>query len=244
MSDRRFDIEGASLGYPTEFRDGCSAAGMFLVRAGVANRLIADSGFRVAEVLPGRALLVLTGVHYENTDCGSYEETAFAFFVQPVGAKRRVPYLGTLLDIARGGRAPTYTWKLQVNTRLSQYAGIRMWGFPKTLERIDYERSDGQAGFTLRMNDQLVFRYTLRAEGDETLPAVASPVYSLFEGAPVISQLTQTYRDVGHQLRGGELELGGHPLAEELRALGLGRRPLLASWMGHLHFSMSAPRKL
>jgi hypothetical protein len=33
-------------------------------------------------------------------------------------------------------------------------------------------------------------------------------------------------------------------VANELRRLGLPRRPLLATWNGHLDFSMSAPEKL
>jgi hypothetical protein len=105
---RRFEIEGVSLGYPTEFRDGASAAGMFLVRAHVANGLLAESGFRVAELLPGRGLMALTGVHYTDTDCGTYEETAFAFFVEPLEGRRGLPWLGAWIDIMRGGRVPTY----------------------------------------------------------------------------------------------------------------------------------------
>jgi hypothetical protein len=42
---------------------------------------------------------------------------------------------------------------------------------------------------------------------------------------------------------GGRVELGGHPLSNQLRALGLPRRPLLGTWSGHLAFSMSAPIK-
>jgi hypothetical protein len=241
---RRFEIEGVSLGYPTEFRDGASAAGMFLVRAHVANGLLAESGFRVAELLPGRGLMALTGVHYTDTDCGTYEETAFAFFVEPLEGRRGLPWLGAWIDIMRGGRVPTYTWKLQVTTTLSQQCGIQMWGFPKTIEQIEYERDGDTASFTLRMDGRLVFRYSLTAQGGQDMPPVASPVYSNFEGAPALSHLTQHYRDASHRFRGGELELGDHPLADQLRELGVSRRPLLASWMGRLHFSMSAPHKI
>jgi hypothetical protein len=243
-ASRKFEIEGVELGYPTEFRDGASAAGMFLVRSAVANELISESGFRVADVLPGRGLMALTGVHYEDTDCGTYEETAFAFFVEPLDGRRGLPWIGPWMNILRGGRAPTFTWKLQVNTTLSQQCGIQMWGFPKTVDQIDYERSEDTARFTLSMNDQLVFRFTVRPGPGRDMPTVASQVYSIFEGAPVLSHLTQRYRDASHRPRGGELELGDHPLANELRALGLSARPLLASFMGHLHFSMSAPEKL
>jgi hypothetical protein len=62
---RRFVIEGETISYPTEFRDGSSAAGLFLVDSAQANEFIADSGFRIAEVAPGRGVLAITGVHLE-----------------------------------------------------------------------------------------------------------------------------------------------------------------------------------
>ena len=89
--DRTFEIEGERLAYPTEFRDGCSAAGLFLVKSKVANAYIADSGFELAEVAPGRGIFVLTGVRYTDSDCGKYDETAMAFFVKRAGQASRKP---------------------------------------------------------------------------------------------------------------------------------------------------------
>jgi hypothetical protein len=241
-SSRRFELEGRSLGYPTEFRDGSSIGGLFAVRSRVANELIADSGFRVAEIAPGRAVLALTGVQYTDTDCGAYEESAQAFFVRKVG-QAHIPYWSTWRDILQGQIA-SHTWKLQVNTPLSRDCGIQMWGFPKTLDKIDFERTQGRAEFRLRMQGQEVLRYSVPATGTQTPAPIASPVYSIFEGAPHVAILTQRYRETGYHPGGGRLELGSHPLSEELRALGLPRRPLLATWNGHLSFSMSAPSKL
>ena len=241
-SSRRFEIEGRELGYPTQFRDGSSLTGLFAVKSRVANELIADSGFRVAEIAPGRAILALTGVQYTDTDCGAYEESAQAFFVRKVG-QTHLPWWSTWRDILRA-RVASFTWKLQVNTTLSRDCGIRMWGFPKTLDDIDFERSNGRAEFRLRMQGQEALRYSVAANGTRTPAPVASPVYSIFEGSPHVGILTQRYRDTGYQPGGGRLELGNHPLSEQLRALGLPRRPLLATWNGQLAFSMSAPAKL
>jgi hypothetical protein len=241
--DRTFDIEGQRLAYPTEFRDGCSAAGLFLVKSKVANEYIADSGFELAEVAPGRGILILTGVRYTDTDCGEYDETAMAFFVRRAGHKSRLPYASTWIDIMRGNTA-SFTWNLQVTTPLSRDAGILMWGFPKTIEDISYEQAGDRAGFNLCMDGQQVFNYSVRANGSTKPPPVTSAVYSIWEGAPHVSYLTQAYRDARYRPGGGRLRLGSHPLADKLRALGLPRRPLLATWAGHLSFSMSAPEKL
>jgi hypothetical protein len=119
-----------------------------------------------------------------------------------------------------------------------------MWGFPKTIEEIDYARSGDDATFRLRRDGQEVLRYSVGAKGTQQPAPVASPVYSVFEGAQQVSYLSQEYRDVGYRPGGGRLQLGGHALAQQLRTLGLPRRPLIAGWMGHLSFSMSAPQTL
>jgi hypothetical protein len=75
-ANRRFKIEGENLGYPTRFRDGRSAQGLFIVDAGVANELIADSGFAAAQIAAGRTVLSLNCVQYIDTDCGGYLETS------------------------------------------------------------------------------------------------------------------------------------------------------------------------
>lgn len=240
---RVFELEGERLVYPTEFRDGCSAAGLFVVKSAVANGYIAESGFKLAEIAPGRGIMVLTGVKYLDSDCGAYLETAIAFFVRPYDRKPRVPYASTWLDIVRG-KAPTFTWNLQVTTPLSRDAGIFMWGFPKTIADIRFENEAGQAAFELRMDDQRVYEYSVKASGSVNPSPVTSSVYSIWEGAPHVSYLTQTYEGAGYRPRGGELRLGDHPLVDRLRALGIRKRPLLATWAANLAFEMSAPESL
>lgn len=237
------DIAGQTLTYPSQFRDGSSATGLFLVDSARADEAIADSGFRIAEVAPGRGLLAITGVHYTDTDCGTYDETAQAFFVVPVGSRRRVPYLSTWVEILRG-RGASFTWKLQVTTELSRDAGLQMWGFPTTIADIAVERHSPTVAFRVRMDGQDVFSYRGRARGRRAPAPVTSAVYSILDGKPHVSHLTQRCRDTGYRFLAGELGLGEHRMADELRALGVGKRALLTSWNGRLAFSMSAPTAL
>jgi hypothetical protein len=241
---RRFDIEGRSLAYPALFPDASSAVGLFMVPASGAQVLIRDSGFEVAQLLPGRAAFSLSCVHYRESDCGTYNEISLAFFVKKKHGKTGgIPYLGTWLDIVRDD-AVTCIWKLPVTTRLANDAGILMWGFPKTIEEIDFGISGGRAVFALRMDGQEVLEYSVRASGKRQQPRGASAVYSNFEGAPHVTYLEHEFRDVGVSLGGGRLRLGSHPIAEQLRGLGLPRRPFVASWVGRLSFVVGAPEKL
>jgi hypothetical protein len=240
---RTFEIEGRTLGYPSFYRDGSSALGLFVVPSRSANSLIAESGFEVAEVAPARAIFSLACVHYTDSDCGVYEEISMGFFVKKHGQPRGLPYLKTWRDIVRS-EAASYTWRLPVTTRLARDAGIRMWGFPKTLEAIEFDRSGGRATFTLREGENEVLRYSVNAKGRRHQRPTATPAYSIFEGTPHVSRLTQEFRDVGVRFGAGQLCLGDHPITEELRSLGLPRRPLVSAWMGRLAFEMSAPEKL
>lgn len=241
---RRFEIEGKTLGFPSLYQDGSSAVSLFMVSAHAAQELIHDSGFEVAELVPGRAGFSLSCVHYRESDCGVYNEISLAFFVKPRhGRPSGIPYLGTLLDIVRDDAA-TFVWKLPVTTRLANDAGVLMWGFPKTIEEIDFELVDGRAVFTLRMDGREVFEYSVAASGKRRQPRGASVVYTNYEGAPHFTSLGHDCRAVGVSLGGGRLRLGDHPIADDLRGLGLGRRPLVATWLGRLSFSVGPPAKL
>ncbi len=118
-----------------------------------------------------------------------------------------------------------------------------MWGFPKTVEEIEYERSEERARFSLRMDGHDVLSYGVRPHGKQRR-RVEAPVYSVFEGAPHVSILSQEYEEVGFRFGSGKLTLGDHSLADQLRSLGLPRRPLASTWMGRFQFEMGAPQKL
>ncbi len=239
---RRFTIEGESLAYPTEFRDGCSSVGLFAVPDSVANRLIEDTGFELALIAPGKALLNLICVHYTDSDCGVYNEIALAFLVKKNSTSWRLPYLSTWRDLLQG-QVASYTWRLPVTSTLARDAGILMWGFPKHIADIRFERIEGDARFSWYEQGSLVLSYSVPAQGKREPATISPPVYSLIEGKAHVSYLTQTYRDVGYN-RAGVLKLGAHQFAKDLRNLGLPKKPLIASWNGHLAFKMSAPELL
>ena len=69
-------------------------------------------------------------------------------------------------------------------------------------------------------------------------------MYSILGGRPHVGYLTQRYTGVGYHLRGGSIDLSRTRSPDELRSLGLPRRPLVSVWNGHLSFEMSTPRPI
>jgi hypothetical protein len=249
-SSQRFSIEGRELGYPTSFRDGSAMTAMFSVPIAAATTLVADTGFTPAQILPRRAVVSLNCVHYIDTDCGTYEEVALAVLVNdpsnvtaPSGLASRIPGVRTWRSLI-AGTVGAHSWRLGVSTTLSRDCGLQMWGFPKVVGDVTFTRTGERAEMSWVQDGELVLRYRAPATGSRTPKEISPSVYSIHEGVPQIGYLTQRYTGVGYHLKGAELVLGPHLFADELRALGLPRRPLLSVWNEHLEFEMSAPRPI
>ncbi|MCG8588292.1 MAG: acetoacetate decarboxylase family protein, partial [Proteobacteria bacterium] len=188
--------------------------------------------------------LSLAAIDYRDNDLGDYNEVSIAFFVRPRGDRPAIPYLGNLLDLFRG-RLGTFIYRLPVNQSFTRDAGEGIWGFPKTVEQIDMEKTATSCTCRLVMDGQHVLTVTLPRGGERTMSGSSLCTYTLIDGAPHRTRFTQGGTGTGFGRGSGvALELGGHPLAEELRSLGLPKRPFMTVWTEHMHGRFDAPEKL
>ena len=125
-------------------------------------------------------------------------------------------------------------------------AGATIWGFPKTVERIDFDYSqEGRFRGTLEMDGEKVFEIEMPRGGDKERPASPSIGYSYIEGVPHVTSFTQAATQMG--AGGGrdvEITLGSHPIADDLRSLGLPKKPLMTTWIGKMVMRFDPPEKL
>jgi hypothetical protein len=238
-----YTIQGRTVGLPVRVRDASSGTATYLVPSAAARRLLPGDALDVVELLPGRALLSVGAIDYRQNDLGDYNEIAIALFVRERLARPRVPYLGTLLDLARQ-RIATYIHRLPVNQGFTREAGCRIWGFPKTLDEIEIETPPGRFLCTWVKDGRHVFTFSVPRGGARSLPEMPLTTYSFIEGVAHRTRFTTAADGVGVRLGGAELRLGDHPIADELRALGLPRRALMTTWMEHMRASFEAPEKL
>lgn len=217
MTASQHTIAGTVLTMPIQIRTANLHSAIFSVPAKPAQRLIDYSGLTVFPHLPGRALLVQMLVHYLDGDLGSYHEYGTAIMVRPPG------------NTARSGRPAAFIHHLPVDQPFTLEAGRTIWGFPKIMADFDVRQSQqtGKVGFEVRADGQLIagieFSPGLR------LPARGSQVlktYSHRDG--VTREIPWQMRISGLRARpgGARLQLGDHPYAKELAALGLPKRAL------------------
>jgi hypothetical protein len=236
-------IQGREVTLPCVVRDASSGAATFLVSAREARAMLPDDAFEPVEYLPGRALLSLAVIDYRDNDLGDYNEVSIAFSVRERGAPRGVPWLGSWLDLLRG-RLRTYIHWLPVDQAFTREAGETIWGFPKTVEKIDFDYAADRAACRLEAGGRHVLTFSLPRGGARTLPDSEMVTYTHIHGVPHRTRFVSGATGFGVRLGGATLALGDHPYADRLRALGLPRRPLMCTWMEHMHGRFEAAEKL
>jgi len=226
-------VQGRTVVIPSLVRDASSGVAIFMVPHAAAQRLVDHDALEVVEMAPGEAQLILGFVDYRDNDLGDYNEVMIVFMVRPRGT-----------SLGEG----TYIYKLPVNQAFTCEAGSKIWGFPKTVDEIDIQYQDSGATCTLTMGGQPVF--TLRvprvAMRGEAQPDMEMVTYTYKDGAPYAVPFTSgghgTSMSMGND--GVELALGTHPIALELRALGLPKAAVMSTWTEHMSGSFGAPQPI
>ena len=233
MSTDRFEIQGQTVTLPCIVRDAGSGNAIFTVPSEGVQRLIPGDAFEVVEAAPGHTQLILAIIDYRDNDLGDYNEVGIIFTVRPRGAGDDV--------------SGTFIYKLPVDQSFTCEAGCTIWGFPKSVEKIDYDYAGDSATCRLEMDGKHVFTLTIpRGEGVGS-EELETQTYTYIGGVAHETPFKTGGR--GMSLNpGGQgvvLELGDHSIAEELRGLGLeGASPVLSTFTENMSGSFGTPRKL
>jgi hypothetical protein len=236
-------IQGREVRLPVVVRRASSGSATFLVSAEAARRLIPGGGLEVAQVLPGRALLSIAVIDYADNDLGDYNEVSIALFVRPSGERPALPYLGDAIAMARG-QLGTYIVHLPVDQEFTCEAGRTIWGFPKTVQKIDIDYSPQRVTCKLVYDGVHALTLSLPRGGSRALPESDLATFTFIEGILHRTAFRSGADGFSAQLGGAELTLGGGPLAAELRSLGLPRKALLTTWMERMSGRFEAAEKL
>lgn len=220
------DVQGQRVGLPVEVRTARSAAATFVVRHGAACRLMAGTGLEPKRLPGGGALCIIALVQYVDNDLGPYNEVAFSL---AVGATGDVP-------------AGAYIHQLPVDGEFTRAAGREIWGFPKWLAEIDLTIDDRRAHGRLSIDGEVIVDLTIAAR---PLPLPSRPLemtaYSHLDGTTRRTPFASRSTGVRGGPLGARLDVGTtHPMARELRSLGLPKRAVMSSVIGNMAATFGA----
>ncbi|MBV6756752.1 acetoacetate decarboxylase family protein [Rhodococcus opacus] len=227
-------VLGKQVDMPVEIRVASAFTAMYSVPTAAAQSLIDYTGLEILQFRPGRGVCVLVFVDYVDGDLGPYNEFGVSFLVRDHRATgTSVPQ--DLKALAQG-RAGALIHHLPVDGDFTLAAGRGIWGFPKVLAHFDVDHSGsvkrGSVSQGGRLIAQLSVKQGIPVPGSGASTSLAA--YSHLDGLTRFTTWDMSPTGVRSRPGGAELKLGSHPIADELRSLGLPKRALLTSSISEL----------
>lgn len=217
---------------PVRVRHADVHTAMFSVDADAAQAMIDYSGLQVFQHRPGRSVVNLMLARYIDGDLGGYHEFGTAVMVNPPGTEAR--------GLRALNSAGAFIHHLPVDQEFTLEAGRTIWGFPKIMS--DFTVRDGKTlGFDVAADGQHIitmeFGRGLPVPGLFTSRPQVLQAFSHIDGATRQVPWEMKVSNVRGALGGTQIRLGTHPYARELAALGLPKRPMMSSTVGHVEMT-------
>jgi len=235
---QNFTIQGRTITLPVEIRVARSWAATFTVAAQAAQALIAHTGLEVAQMRPGKAIASLAAVRYEDGDLDRYNEVAVAFVVRPHDAPETTPGRKAI-EVARN-KTGIYIHHLPVDQSFTLEAGRTIWGYPKFLADIDIDERPKATRITLRHDGAHVLSLTVRRGIKVWFGLPNLPTYTFIDGVLRRTAWETFPEGTRARIGGATLELGTHPIADELRSIGLPHRAVMTTMVPNVRARFGA----
>ena len=236
-----YQIDGQSITFPVRVADAAMLMNAFLVDATIAQKMINDSGYRVLELFPGKAILQLLFVDYRQNELGDYNEGAIIFPVLTPGEKKPLPFFGALKRMA-AGTVGNFVYRMPVDQEFTTHAGRFIWGFPKWVADIDITFGEKIASGRFMDEGELVYGLSAKTGGEAKAKSQRAASLAIRDGKAWKTYGTSSGSGLTFALGGTKPTIGDkHPLALELRQLGLPKKPLFTVSMTQTAMDFAAP---
>jgi len=90
---------------------------------------------------------------------------------------------------------------------------------------------------------QNVLKISLPSGGSRDFPEQMLSTYSYIDDALHVTRFASSAESLGVRMGGVQLALGAHPIADELRSLGLPKPALMSMWMGKMRGRFEAAER-
>jgi len=236
-------VLGQQVAMPVQVRTATAFMAMFSVPAQAAQELADPTGLEILQFRPGRGICTLVFVDYVDGDLGPYNEFGVCFLVRdherPGGS-----VVQDLRSLVTGG-AGALIHRLPVDGKFTLAAGRGIWGFPKSLADFETDHHSATRRGSVSADGEAIADLTIAPGIPVPGKGIAASLaaYSHLDGVTRRTTWDMNPAGVRARLGGADLRLGHHPIAEELRSLGLPKRAIATSTIAELRmtFGDAAP---
>ncbi len=222
---------------PFHFRHSHSFASLHEASFDAVRESLPSAELRPLRLPDGHALVyVLASRHLDVTD-GSDHPTTVLFpsggevtvaAVVTRGPESRLRTLSTLVGMASGG-AELFGLHMPVTHRQGREAGRLAWGLPKFVADMDFDDDTLVQRVRVAEEDAHILTLTVRPGGRPLILRQTVAQYSVLDGH-LIRMDMPSHAYMQRRFGGADIEIGtDHPVAADLRRLGLSQRALI-SW--------------
>ncbi|MFT7403065.1 acetoacetate decarboxylase family protein [Zhongshania sp.] len=241
VNSQTYLIAGKEITLPVKVGAAAMLMNVFVVDAKKAQQLIAASGFKVVEIWPGKALMQLLGVDYQQNDLGDYNEAAIVFPVTTPGEPKPLPVIGTIWRMFKGSLG-NYVYRMPVNQGFTTHAGRFIWGFPKWVTDVDIQFEAKTASAKFSDDGELVFAIDAATGAKTSAKPQAAPSLAIRDNLAWKTVGITEGEGLTFKLGGSPPKIGEHhPLALQLRALGLPKKPMCTISIRHAKMHFDGP---
>jgi hypothetical protein len=213
--------QDGSVPLPTFYYDAMAIHASFLASADRVRPFLPSPRLHPFRVAPGRCAVALAALSYRETDLGPYNEVLIGI---PCTLDEHSPQftgiLRSLPDVPM-----IYVHRLPVTTEIARGPGVHFLAAPKFLADITFEETEEWV--RCRLAEKGTDILTLEVQKGELEPAGRWSVSFLTARDGHLLRLgwveSEQRKRESHASSDARLELGPHPIAEELRKMHLGR---------------------
>jgi hypothetical protein len=229
---------------PVFYYDNTSMTAIYTAATAGVRRLLPLPDMHPVEISMGRALVAFTAFEYRKTDIDPYNEFSISFPM--TFRKKGIPGL-TVLKMMAQRCFTAYVWQLPVTTEIARRGGVDLYGYPKFLADIVFQRDAGALTCALSEGGEKIL--TLKGRN---LPTTAEKVnrfrtYSVKDGVPLVANVYMNPLKFGKSMdgRAAQLTLGDrHEIAQTLGGLKLSDKPVFFQYMPLMEAILYGPRNL
>lgn len=243
---KQWEFEQPSIKFklPVFYYDNTSLQAIYTASTVKVRKLLPHPQMNLIEMSPGRCTVVFTAFEYRNSDLGPYNEFSISF---PIAfRKRQIPGL-TLWSQMRHASFAVYIWKLPVTTEIAKRGGVELYGYPKFLADITFDKGKEWVSCRLAEEGEEILTLTgrvLPSAGERTTRIVT---YSVIDDTPLRANVVIHALEFAQSRdkQTARVKLGGnHPISETLHEMELGANPAVYEFSPFTEAILFAGRNL
>jgi hypothetical protein len=206
---------------PIFYYDVMTMSAQFLAPLDAIRTVLPSLRMHPLRVTPRQGVVNISTFAYRDCDLGPYNEVSISI---PFFLDRPSPlFVGTL---RKGPDVPkAYVHRLPVTTEVARDAGVEFAAYPKFVASITFEKDGDWLCCRLAQEEQQILTLACRTGDAVSVPRYRMHPFTHLDGRLLRCEfvLSERQQATSRKATAVRLDLGDHPIAQELRELGITR---------------------